>query len=344
LISVAIPYVFPQVSAFDPMIQLRGIVLTLLFASVAGVITGGFMARLADGTEMASDTHYWEVADDFGKVNEMDALDVWLINEAIRQVKAGRGGEPGAVQQVPAVAVNRGPEEEKLNKEETKEVVEVGVVKKDDPISYASKLPQAEPPHSDPSGANPSMLPPSAQLPSPLPTTSPAPAEAPPAASVGNLQLPLSGVGLTTTPRSASGRGPKGVAFLRYTSYPTGEQHTQMVFTDKRERSGFIDISLSKAFTPRSARGGMPVLASGSTSTAPLALPAPVAPDGGRPSTSGGDGLSGTTGDQGQEVVRAEQRLPSQGPSAAMAVLKDSDVPVGDRLVDDVAGAGVLKA
>ena len=78
LISVAIPYVFPQVSAFEPMTQLRGIVLTLLFASVAGVITGGLMARLADRTEMASDAHYWEVADDFGKVSDQDALDVYL--------------------------------------------------------------------------------------------------------------------------------------------------------------------------------------------------------------------------------------------------------------------------
>ena len=89
------------------------------------------------------------------------------------------------------------------------------------------------------------------------------------------------------------------------------------------------------------------MLTSGSTLTAPLALPAPVAPDadGGGPSVSGGGGLSGTTGDQGQEAVRdAEERLPSEGPSAAMALLNDSDVPVGDHLVDDPAGAGKLKA
>ena len=172
LISVAIPYAFPYISAFEPMIQLRGIGLTLLFASVTGVITGGFMARLADGSEMGSDTHYWEVADDFGKVNEMDALDLYRLHAAIssRHASSDQGGdEPGAVQQVPAVAVNRGPEET----EKQAVVVEAGVMKKDDPTSYASKLPQVALSYPDPSGATPFVLPPSAQLPSPLPTSSP---------------------------------------------------------------------------------------------------------------------------------------------------------------------------
>ena len=301
------------------MVQFRGIVITLLFASMAGVITANFMARLADGTEMASDTHYWEVADDFGKVNEMDAVDLhWL--HTIMSSSAQGGGKRGAVQETAAMAVTRGPEEEE-GKEDKK------------------------------------ILPPSAQLPKPLPTTSSMPAKAPlvdcdaggatqraDGHTAGNMQLPLScaaaaGMSDGATPRTASGRGPKGVAFLRYTAYPSGEQLTQMVFTDKRERSGFIDISLNNGpMTPRSARGGMQVVrpdqASSSVPTVPLALPVPTAPNGGGPLPPGGGGSSGMADEQRQEAVREEQQpsqQPSASPSAAQSpsrssrVLSDSD-------------------
>jgi len=103
VISVAIPYVFPEISEFVPMMQFRGIVLTLLLASVAGAITGFLMSKLADGTEMASDIHYWEVADDFDKVPDLDALDVYYMHKNIHSSVQVRG-EPGAVREVAAVA------------------------------------------------------------------------------------------------------------------------------------------------------------------------------------------------------------------------------------------------
>ena len=106
LLSVAIPYVFPHMSVFEPMIQFRGIILTLLFASVTGAVTGGLMSKLADGTEMASDTHYWEVADDFGKVSVVDAVDLYWMHKTISSGRVHRpsGGDPGVAADAVAAA------------------------------------------------------------------------------------------------------------------------------------------------------------------------------------------------------------------------------------------------
>ena len=51
-----------------PLIQLAGIVVTLVAAISSGALTGYAMKLLADGAEMADDSAYWDVADDFGKV------------------------------------------------------------------------------------------------------------------------------------------------------------------------------------------------------------------------------------------------------------------------------------
>ena len=68
LLSVAIPSMFPEMSVFDPDVQLTGIGMTLGAAIVTGLFTGVFMKCFSDGAELGSDAYYWEVADDFDKV------------------------------------------------------------------------------------------------------------------------------------------------------------------------------------------------------------------------------------------------------------------------------------
>ena len=75
-LSVAIPSVFPTASAFNPSVQLTGILITFCSAIGTGLATGKVMGCLTDGTEMGSDAFYWEVADDFNKVPTKDAVDV----------------------------------------------------------------------------------------------------------------------------------------------------------------------------------------------------------------------------------------------------------------------------
>ena len=67
LASVVCGLVITSPAVGSPLNQLAGIVVTLLAAVLSGGLTGVAMKALADGAEMADDSAYWEVADDFTK-------------------------------------------------------------------------------------------------------------------------------------------------------------------------------------------------------------------------------------------------------------------------------------
>jgi len=70
------------------MIQLQGIMFTLGFAFITGMFTARMMKCLADGVELGSDVYYWEVADDFARVADKDALELDWEQYSARAMQA----------------------------------------------------------------------------------------------------------------------------------------------------------------------------------------------------------------------------------------------------------------
>tara|TARA_B110001452_G_scaffold195984_1_gene165956 strand:+ start:122 stop:1396 length:1275 start_codon:yes stop_codon:yes gene_type:complete len=67
LASVVCGLVITSPAVGSPLNQLAGIVVTLMAAVLSGGLTGVAMKALADAAEMADDSAYWDVADDFTK-------------------------------------------------------------------------------------------------------------------------------------------------------------------------------------------------------------------------------------------------------------------------------------